>query len=221
MTDVHTHLLPAVDDGVKTLKEALCLMEYMQEIGVRRVFLTPHITDEYPSNTPEYLRERYGQLKSVTPAGLELCLGAEYMLDTGFRKQFSSGLLALPGNYVLVETSYLAAPLDLLNLLFDLSLEGYTPLIAHPERYMYMVNPDYFLLRNKGYKFQLNLFSLAGFYGEKVRKNARFLLKNGFYDFVGTDCHDSTFYRNALHYLSLSRREIEALSPLIENNKLI
>lgn len=218
MTDVHTHLLPGVDDGFEKQEEALKMLTYMSEIGIRRVFLTPHISDEQLDNTSETLSLRFEQFKRMAPSGIELHLAAEYMLDTGFRSRVATGLLSLPGGRALVETSYLAAPLDLFNLLYDLSLEGYTPVIAHPERYLYMSDVDSYLLKSKGYKFQLNLFSLCGFYGTKVRKKAETLLKQGFYSYVGSDCHDMETYKKGLRYLFLSRLQLEKLSRLVDNN---
>lgn len=219
MTDIHTHLLPGVDDGFDALDKALEMLSYFQQVGVRRIYLTPHVSDEYPNNTPSSLRERHEQLADAAPEGVELRLAAEYMLDAGFRKRLSEGLLAFPGNRVLVETSYLGAPLDFFNLLYDLSLEGYTPVLAHPERYAYMTEVDYYLLKSKGYKFQMNLFSLSGLYGSAVRRNAQTILKRGFYDYVGSDCHDRDTYKMGIKNMSLERYQIEELRRLLDNNK--
>ena len=221
MTDVHAHLLPGVDDGCATSEEALNILSYMAELGIKRVFLTPHVSDEQPENTPDALTEKFEQLRKQAPREIELFLAAEYMLDISFRRRFPTGLLTMPGRKVLVETSYLAAPLDLLNLLYDLSLEGYTPVIAHPERYTYMADIDYYLLKGKGYQFQLNLFSLCGFYGPKAAKKAEMLLKREFYDYVGSDCHDLESYVSGMERLSLKKMQINELKRLIENNNAL
>lgn len=218
MTDVHTHLLPGVDDGFKTEKTAYEMLAYQKEQGVKRVFLTPHVSAEHPSNTPENLQQLYERFKKLAPAGIELCLAAEYMLDADFPKHLEAGLLAFPGNRVLVETSYLAAPLDWLSLLYDMSLEGYTPVIAHPERYMYMEKADYYQLKNKGYLFQLNLFALGGNYGKIARSKAAELLKLGFYEYVGSDCHSMEAYKNGISNLFLTEAQAEELQRLVRNN---
>lgn len=218
MTDVHTHLLPGVDDGFESLDAAGEMLAYLQEIGIRRLFLTPHVSDEWPANTPAALSVRYGQLKQIAPDGIELFLAAEYMLDAGFRGRMNEGLLVLPGKQVLVETSYLAAPFDFYNLLYDLSLEGYTPVIAHPERYAYMTEIDYYLLKGKGYKFQLNFFSLCNLYGPAACRKARVLLEQGLYDFAGSDCHSASHYKAGLERLALTCRQINDLQRLLENN---
>lgn len=221
MTDVHTHLLPGVDDGIGSFEAAGEMLEYLRKAGVCRIFLTPHISDEWPLNTPAALSARYEILKRMAPEEMELCLAAEYMLDAGFRKRLDDGLLALPDKQVLVETSCLAAPLDFQNLLYDLSLEGYTPVIAHPERYAYMTGIDYYLLKSKGYKFQLNFFSLSGQYGPEVRRRAQGLLQQGFYDFAGSDCHGISHYKTGLEKLSLARWQIKELQGLLANNRAL
>ena len=117
-------------------------------------------------------------------------LGAEYMLDSGFRERLEKGLQPLCGDCVLVETSYFSPPNNLDELLYNVSLAGYTPVIAHPERYLYMRYGDYCELKDKGYLLQLNLLSLSGYYGKQVMKNAETLLEKGMYDMVGTDLHN-------------------------------
>lgn len=218
MTDLHCHLLYGVDDGFETEEEALEMLSFFRQTGVQRVYLTPHVSDEYPGNTPTFLQARYEQLARVAPLGIELRLAAEYMLDAGFRERMAAGLLTFPGRRVLVETSYMAAPINYLDLLYDLLLEGYTPVIAHPERYMYMTDVDYYLLKCKGYKFQLNLFSLCNHYGQGVQTKARALLNRGAYDYVGSDCHDIDCYKAGLKQLSLSCSEQKKLQRLLDNN---
>lgn len=219
MTDLHCHLLPGVDDGFETTETALVGLSCFERVGVERVYLTPHVSDEFPANTPGFLQERYKQLAQVAPAGITLHLAAEYMLDSGFRERMEAGLLTFPGRRVLVETSYMAAPFDFRDLLYDLTIEGYTPIIAHPERYFYMTDTDYTWLKNKGYRFQLNLFSLSGQYGRHVQKKAQVLLDRGFYDYTGSDCHDTRLYTSGLEQLSLDRHSLVALQRLLENNR--
>ena len=199
--DVHSHLLPGVDDGVQSADDMQAALNAMQEAGVERVFLTPHV------------------MKQFAPEGIELRLAAEYMLDAGFRLQMADGLLTYEDRQVLVETSYLSPPPDYLNLLYELSLEGYTPVLAHPERYMYMTKEDYFRLKDKGYKFQLNLFSLAGMYGARPAKYAAYLMKEGFYDYAGSDLHHPDDYKRNLARLKLSGKMLDGLREVLENNK--
>jgi tyrosine-protein phosphatase YwqE len=222
MTDLHTHLLPGVDDGVETLEESLRTLAFLQELGVERIFLTPHVMTDLQANTPEALYARYRELQKDSPSGLELRLAAEYMLDAGFISLMEKGLLAMPNKHVLVETSYLSPPPNFMTLLYDLTLAGYIPIIAHPERYLYMrENNDYRKLKDKGYKLQLNLFSLAGVYGIQAERNAVSLLKQGLYDHVGSDIHQLEAYQESLAYLSPTGSQFKELERLVANNKAL
>lgn len=219
--DVHSHLLPGVDDGVQCVEDMVAALKEMQAAGVERVFLTPHVMADLPDNRRSRLEERFAEIKVSAPEGIELRLAAEYMLDAGFRSQMADGLLTYADRQVLVETSYLSAPPDYLNLLYELKLEGYTPVLAHPERYMYMTKEDYFRLRDKDYKFQLNLFSLAGVYGARPAKYAEYLLKEGFYDYAGSDLHHPHDYKRNLTHLKLSGKMSDRLRTVLENNRLL
>lgn len=106
MTDVHAHLLPNVDGGSESLMDSIAALERMKEVGVKRIFLTPHIMAEFPNNTPELLCAKYAILKECCPPEIELHLAAEYMLDDGFEAYMKGMLFTLPGRQVLVETSW-------------------------------------------------------------------------------------------------------------------
>ena len=117
---------------------------------------------------------------------------AEYMMDDHFVLLFKMGdLLTLKGNYVLVEMSYINAPIQLYSILFDLQVAGYIPVLAHPERYLFYHHnfEEYQKLKKAGCKFQLNLLSVVGYYGDGIAKIAERLLQKGMYDFVGSDVH--------------------------------
>jgi tyrosine-protein phosphatase YwqE len=218
MTDVHTHLLPGVDDGAQSVADSLEILRFMQETGVERIYLTPHIMSDLPGNTPDALQSRYEEFLKKVPPGLQLRLAAEYMMDAGFPSLIKKGMLTMAGRHVLVETSYLSPPPGMKDLLYELSLSGYQPVIAHPERYMYMREKDYRRLKEKGYKLQLNLFSLTGTYGPAAERNACFLLKQGLYDFLGSDVHRLDHYRGSLTCLSPTRSQLKELERLVANN---
>ncbi|GHU54247.1 capsular polysaccharide biosynthesis protein [Bacteroidia bacterium] len=218
MTDIHSHLLPGVDDGMQTREDSLEALGYMYELGVKHIYCTPHIMADLKDNTPEVLRTKFSEFAKAAPQGLELRLAAEYMMDAGFEAKIKEGLLTMANRHVLVETSYLSPPLSLMDLLYDLSVNGYIPVIAHPERYMYMCDKDYRKLKESGNKFQLNLFSLAGTYGLPAQKKAMKFLKDGFYDFTGSDIHHLGNYQYSLLELSLSRSQRTELERLLDNN---
>lgn len=221
MTDVHAHLLPNVDGGSESLMDSITALERMREVGVKRIFLTPHIAEECTNNSLELLLAKYSILKECCPADIELYLAAEYMLDNGFDAHKRGKVLTFPGKQILVETSRLSAPEKFLTFLFDLMLEGYKPVIAHPELYQYMTQDDYYFLKDKGYKFQLNLFSLAGLYGKQARSVARILLDKGYYDYVGSDFHRLGDYEKGLKKLYLSGSRIQQINKLFDNNDLL
>lgn len=218
MTDVHCHLLPGVDDGVANLEEARRALDLMERIGVARVFLTPHVMEDMPDNRPEFLRERLAWFKEQVQTPIQFKLAAEYMLDNAFAERRKDGLLTLGSNHVLVETSYLSAPYDMEDTLYDLQAEGYQPVLAHAERYMYMEQEDYDRLQEHGIVFQLNLMSLAGTYGQLPYEKAVSMLEKGYYRFVGSDYHRRSVYEKSLEHLRLKKKQIQQLGELLANN---
>lgn len=192
-TDHHSHILPAVDDGIATMEEALLALQTLAATGIKEVWLTPHIMEEYP-NTPAALQENFATLQGCYTGPITLHLAAEYMIDNQFHELLESGNL-LPigntGNHLLVETSYFTPPMQLSATLQRIKSKGYHPLLAHPERYIYMEEKQYRELRENGVKFQLNMISLSGGYGRAVEKKAKWLLKNNMYTVAGSDLHCS------------------------------
>ena len=190
-TDYHCHILPGVDDGVQSMEEALKILKRYEELGVKRVWLTPHIMEDVP-NKPERLHARFDKLTAAYEGKTQLHLAAENMLDTLFDERFDADML-LPlgtaGNQLLVETSYFSGPTNLMALIRNIMGKGYFPVLAHPERYMYMSEKDYKTYKDMGVRFQLNLPSLAGVYGKHVKSKAEWMLQNHFYDCFGTDLH--------------------------------
>jgi protein-tyrosine phosphatase len=195
-TDMHSHLIPGIDDGSSDLKTSLELVKGFANLGYRKIITTPHILwDVYP-NTRDIILDKYTGLKNaVIEAGIDIQIevAAEYYIDEHFYGLLKNKtpLLTLGGNMVLVEFSMLSAPFDLQDMLFEMQLQNYLPVIAHPERYSYLNRKrevfDEF--RNSGCLFQLNLLSLQGYYGNAVKELAEYLLKKDYYDFVGSDLH--------------------------------
>lgn len=187
--DCHTHILPGVDDGVKTIEDSLKILAYNEALGVSELWCTPHVMDDLANKT-EMLRERFASLQQAYTGPIRLHLGAEYMLDQEFEQRLQDDdLIPLWDDVILVETSAQVPPFNLLEILENILRKGYRPMMAHPERYRYMQMADYRHLHSLGVYFQLNLGSLAGFYGESVQKTALQLLKAGLYTAAGSDCH--------------------------------
>lgn len=191
MTDYHSHLLPGVDDGVQTPEESLEILRLYEELGIREVWFTPHIMEDIP-NTITGLRTRFEQFQKRYTGNIRLHLAAEYMLDNLFKERLAHRdllPLGVEGNHLLVETSYFNPPVDLYSMLEKIKLAGYYPVLAHPERYVYMEEADYQRLKELGAKFQLNLPSLVGGYGHVVKTKAEWLQEKGMISLYGTDVH--------------------------------
>lgn len=202
MTDYHAHLLPGVDDGVQTAEESLEILRLYEQLGIREVWFTPHIMEDIP-NTTIGLRSRFEQFQKRYAGNIRLHLAAEYMLDNLFKERLAHrDLLPLgsEGNHLLVETSYFNSPIGLHNILLRIKSKGYFPILAHPERYLYMDENEYKRLKVMGVKFQLNLFSIMGLYGKEVKKKARSLKCRRMYEYIGTDLHRVEILNSMLHY---------------------
>ncbi len=219
--DFHCHILPGVDDGVHTFEESAKILSTYAGLGVKKVFLTPHIMEDVP-NHPDELKTRFQELKLfLEREGVkspELELAAENMMDNLFTQRLDSkDVLTLDGKLLLVETSYYNPPLNLQEILFRIKSDGYRPLLAHPERYIYMEDRDYEDLKKKDILFQLNLSSLSGFYGSTAQKKAENMLKKGFYDYVGTDLHRRSMLES-YQGVKLSSGVWSSLSDLIKRS---
>lgn len=196
-TDWHSHILPGVDDGVGTLEESLRILDAYSEAGIKRVWLTPHIMEEYPNATDD-LRRRFDELTKAYKGPVELRLASENMLDPVFEERLRKRDL-LPigdeGTHLLVETSYYNPPVRFYEMLDDIKSAGYFPVLAHPERYRYMHRDEYIRLADSDVMLQTNLFSLTGIYGEHVIQKAKFLLEKGLLSIAGTDIHSEKMLR--------------------------
>lgn len=218
-TDHHSHILPGVDDGIATMEEALQALQALAATGIKEVWLTPHIMEDYP-NTPAALQEIFATLQSSYSGPITLHLAAEYMIDNLFDDLLAAGNL-LPigntGNHLLVETSYFTPPMQLNATLQRIKSKGYHPLLAHPERYMYMDNSQYRTLHESGVKMQLNILSTSGAYGRAVQKKAAWLLKNNMYTVAGSDLH-STDALAIINATPLDKEQCSALQKLLHTN---
>lgn len=191
LTDWHSHVLPGVDDGIKTIGESIKVLEHFDSLGVGTLWLTPHVMEDYPNATAD-LRNRFEELKHAWKGKLQLRLASENMLDPLFEERLAEKDF-LPigdeGKHLLVETSYFSAPINFDKLIDSIFSAGYYPVLAHPERYVYMGEKDYRRLKERGVLFQINYVSLVGGYGETSRKKSIWLLERGMVDMTGSDIH--------------------------------
>lgn len=222
--DVHCHVLPGVDDGFQTSAKSIEALKLLEKKGVALMTLTPHFMKEYPKNHRERIITHFELFKAKVEeagVGIELHLAAEYMLDRCFMDHYQEGFLTLDkaGVNVLCETSYMMYERNATGMLYDIMCAGYQPIIAHPERYEYASIKDYKHWKDKDYKFQLNLLSLAGTYGEGALVKSHHMLKEGLYDYVGSDMHSIEAYQKFIPRLRLKKELIDKLWQLLENNK--
>ena len=193
--DLHSHLLPGIDDGARDVAHSLALIRRLLAMGFTRLYTTPHVMADLYPNTPEIIREKLAEVRTeLARAGLEVRIdaAAEYLMDEAFGARIDSDeLLTLPGNRVLVEMSFISAPPHLEEYFFRLQTAGYQVLLAHPERYLFLREDfdRYRKMKDRGVEFQLNLLSLTGYYGKPTQENARALLKAGMIDYLATDLH--------------------------------
>ena len=221
-TDCHSHLLWGVDDGIKTLEDTLACLHLMEDAGLQHQWLTPHIMEDMP-NREEELKVRFQQVCETYAAESEpgkqqvtLHLGAEYMMDNLFSERIESAplLTTYENETVLVETSTVFPPLNMDEILERIKQKGYRPILAHPERYVYMRDSDYKELYYKGILLQLNLPSLLGAYGGMEQAKAQWLLEHGMYYTFGTDTHRVKQLENTLNNKVLSEKVVEQLLNL-------
>jgi protein-tyrosine phosphatase len=197
--DIHSHLLPGIDDGVKTLEESVSLIKKIAAFGVEKIITTPHIMYEFYRNTPGIIHEKLKQVREALKkeqVDVVLEAAAEYYLDDHFIRMVESQepLLTFGDRMVLVETNYIQSHPRLKEVFFNLRIQGYQPVFAHPERYMYlqMQKNDYRQyedLYNYGVLFQVNMMSFTGYYGPQIKKVADHLLKEKMIHMIGSDIH--------------------------------
>ena len=219
--DIHSHLLPGIDDGAATIEDSISLLNQMSEIGFKNIITTPHIITNVWENSESSITDKHKEtLNQIgnTPIS-SFKAAAEYMIDSHFLTRLASEkLLTLKDNYVLVELSYLNPPINLYEIIFEIQLGGYKPIMAHPERYLFyhFHFKEYEKMKNAGCFFQLNLLSTVGYYGEKIAKVADKLFANEFYDFVGSDVHHQNHINSFNNKVII--KNIGKLNQAIEKN---
>ena len=221
--DIHSHLIPGIDDGAQTFEHTLGLVQSLQGFGVSQFVTTPHTMFHIWDNSKEKILSCKDQtILELEKNGIQVPFRAasEYLMDDQFVKLFQTEeLLTLKDNYVLVEMSYLNQPMQLYDILFDLQVAGYIPVLAHPERYTFYHNnfDEYVKLKQVGCLFQLNLLAVVGYYGASIASIAEQLLQKGMYDFVGSDVHHEKHI--AFFDKKVKLKDVAALKEVISNNQ--
>lgn len=223
--DIHNHLLPGTDDGFRHRQDSLSAIRKMADAGCRELVFTPHLNpDVYPDNDEEMMRQVYGEFSTQIPAELNVrtSLAAEYMVVNGFEERAANEadrLLTYPDGSILIEMSYYFASPNLKQTIFELNMAGLKPILAHPERYLYMAQTlsEFDRIADMGCRLQMNFMSLTGTYGPDSLKILEYLLKRGLYSFVATDLHSLPQLDKILSYRPsfFQRLKLKNLEPLL------
>lgn len=223
--DIHSHLLPGIDDGSKNLEESIQLISEMSSFGIQNFITTPHVLGSVWPNSTDVILDKLDllqeELEKQNMSFIKINTAAEYMLDEQFDKLLKArDLLTLKEDFLLVEMSYFNAPVNLFEILFDIQLAGYRPILAHPERYNFYHNrfEMYHKLKEAGCAFQINLLSLTGYYGESVKKTAEKLIESNLIDYAGSDTHHIK-HLNALTRIG-TKKNLKLLAPILKNNEI-
>ena len=215
-TDHHSHILFGVDDGVSRPEESLAILSMLEEQGLRSLWLTPHTMEDVP-NTTQGLKESFEELKALYHGPIELHLASEYMMDEMFERHLADKdfLFHKEEGTILMETSTWSGPYNFWDIIDRTMRSGFRPVLAHPERYDYMTERDYARLHIMGVRFQLNYPSLLGSYGASVKAKAEAILKKGWYDMAGSDCHRQRALRHQLVEKTLKKDVAESLRTIL------
>ncbi|RZJ54380.1 MAG: histidinol phosphatase [Flavobacterium sp.] len=223
-TDIHSHLLPGIDDGARNIADTIKLAKSFQEIGISQFVTTPHIKNHFWDNSSESILKKQKETAIILEENninIPFHAAAEYFMDDWFENHFKTEkLLTIKDNFVLVEISYISPPAQLHKTLFDLRVAGYTPILAHPERYLFYHKnfSEYEKLKKSGCLFQLNLLATVGYYGKEVTKITEELLKKGMYNFVGSDVHHRSHIKSFDERIKV--KCISAVKEVIKNNDI-
>lgn len=223
-TDMHSHLIPGIDDGAKTIEDSIELIRFLHGMGYRRLITTPHVMSDYFRNTPEIILQGLQSVREAVKEQdipVQIDAAAEYYIDDGFmRKMEEEPLLTFGDNYLLVEVSYINPPDNVLDVLFRAQVLGYRPILAHPERYPFWYRDltEYQRFYENGIILQLNLNSLSGYYGPDAKKIGEKLIDLQIIGALGTDMHH-TKHADALKRTATEKYLRKALElPLINRN---
>lgn len=221
-TDLHSHLVPGIDDGSKNMEESLELVRRLHALGYRKLITTPHIMIHKFPNTADIILRGLDELRAAVDAEnipVDISAASEYYMDEHFLDLvMKKNLLTFGENEVLFEMSYVIDSPKRDTILFELQCAGYNPVLAHPERYLYLHDKpeEYEALKARGVRFQVNVNSLGGFYSKPVQQAAKLLMQKGWIDYLGSDTH------NIKHCDALEATlKTPLLHDVFKNNKII
>jgi protein-tyrosine phosphatase len=196
VVDMHSHVLPMLDDGADNFDDSIVLLKELEAMGYKKLIATPHIMGDFFKNTPQTIFPKLEELRRrAKEQGLQLELeaAAEYYLDEWFIERLKNNekLLTFGDNYLLFELSYINPSAYVDEAIFMLKSMGYKPVLAHPERYTFWHGHTKILqeIHQRGVVLQVNINSLTGYYNKGAQKMAEELIDLGIVEMLGSDCH--------------------------------
>ena len=196
MIDIHSHILPEIDDGSRGIDETMAMLKEAEKVGFKEIITTPHYFEGYYESNEVVREELISNIKTQMNAqrisvslytGNEIYITEDTMNNVKLRKASSLNHT----KYVLVEFDLNVKPMNMLNLIYKILKERYIPILAHPERYGF-IQQDLMILKelaSNGVLLQCNYGSFVGMYGKKAEIIAKKLLRNNMISFLGTDAH--------------------------------
>jgi len=221
-TDVHSHLVPGIDDGSASMKQSLSLINNLRDLGFKKIVTTPHSDNDLYRNTNEKITKAFSLLKEQVEKAnidIEIEVAAEYYIDFEFQKRLANEkLLTFGSKYLLFELPFYNKPQVFEEIVFKMQTLAYKPVLAHPERYTFWNNnlKNYHDLKDRGILLQININSLVGGYSAQAKKMAEKLIVNNMVDFIGSDTHNQ-------HHIELLKKSLKNkyLVDLINKKSLL
>ncbi len=207
-TDIHSHLIPGIDDGSPDMETSIMLVKKFVDLGFHKIITTPHVMCDYYDNSSAKILSGVNKLREELHRQgiqIEISAAAEYNLDEGLDELIKNkDILTFGDNHVLFELPFIQEPRNLQETIFNLQMAGYKPILAHPERYTYWYDnfDKYEELKSRGVLLQLNLLALTGIYSPQTKKVAQKMVEANLIDAVGTDCHRIENLKAIEHHLN-------------------
>ena len=193
-TDIHSHLIPGVDDGSPDIETTILIIKELQNLGYKKIITSPHVMSDFYKNSSEIILKGLDDVRTELKnqnINIEIDAVAEYYIDYDFEQKIGKEkFLTFGDNYILVELSFIEASKNFFEIIFKLQLEGYKVVLAHPERYNYFDMQDYINLVDRGVFLQVNLLSLIGYYSPIIKRKTEDLIAANMISFIGSDCHN-------------------------------
>tara|TARA_B100002052_G_C15831109_1_gene575398 strand:+ start:181 stop:915 length:735 start_codon:yes stop_codon:yes gene_type:complete len=219
--DIHSHILPSIDDGAKNINESIKLIDAMKKLGFSKLIATPHIYPGLYDNNVNTIKNSYDDITSVIKSKIEIDYGAEYFLDASIIEDDKiNNLITIKDKFILIEFNFISLYPGVFEILFELQTIGYNIIIAHPERYLYLSKDNKKLnkLKQIGCQFQINLLSITGYYGKEVLDFSKKLIKNNMINFCGSDIHNLSHIKYFDKKVKINVDEISKIKAALENN---